>query len=85
MINWVLQLVEQQPIGKLVQQSFGETLQTGSPKPTQPNPISDRTGKPVEQEIVGKLQGGRNSSDRTGEPVKDENKHVKKKSYWSQK
>ena len=52
--------VEHRPVGKLVQQSLGETLQAGSPKPTQskPNPISDRTGKPVTQEIVGKrLQG----------------------------
>ena len=41
--------VEQQPVGKLVQQSLGDTLQVGSPKPTQfPNPIGDRTGKPVE-------------------------------------
>ena len=38
--------VEHQPVGKLVQQSLGETLQAGSPKPRQSlNPISDRTGK----------------------------------------
>ena len=49
--------VEHRPVGKLVQQSLGETLQAGSSKPTQPNPISDRTGKPVTQEIVGKSQG----------------------------
>ena len=44
--------VEQQPVGKLVQQSFGEAPQAGSSKPThsKPNPIVDRTGKPVEQE-----------------------------------
>ena len=56
--------VEHQPVGKLVQQSLGEALQAGSSKLTQskPNPIGDRTGKPVEQEntscsreIVGKL------------------------------
>ena len=64
--------VEHRPVGKLAQQSLGETLQAGSPKPTQPNPIGDRTGKPVTQEIVGKLQGELSSSDRTGEPVKDE-------------
>ena len=59
--------VEHRPVGKLVQQSLGETLQAGSPKPTQLlNPISDRTGKLVTQEIVGKLQGERSSSDRTG-------------------
>ena len=59
--------VEHRPVGKLVQQSLGETLQAGSPKPTQSlNPISDRTGKLVTQEIVGKLQGERSSSDRTG-------------------
>ena len=57
--------VEHRQVGKLVQQSLGETLQAGSPKPTQfkPNPIGDRTGKPVTQEIGGKLQGELSSSD----------------------
>ena len=74
--------VEHQPVGKLVQQSFGEAPRAESSKPTQskPNPICDRTGKPVEtehvfvekgktshsQEIVGKrLQEELGSSDRT--------------------
>ena len=71
--------VEHRQVGKLVQQSLGETLQDGSSKPTQfPNPIGDRTGKPVTQEIVGKLQGELSSSDRTGEPVKDEDNRVMK-------
>ena len=71
--------VEHQPVGKLVQQSFGEVPQAGSSKPTQfPKPIKDRTEKLVTQEIVGKLQGERSSSDRTGEPVKDEDKRVMK-------
>ena len=72
--------VEHQPVGKLVQQSLGEALQAGSSKPTQfkPNPIGDRTGKPVTQEIVGKLQGELGSSDRTGKPVKDEDNRVMK-------
>ena len=71
--------VEHQPVGKLVQQSLGEALQAGSPKPTQfPNQIGDRKGKPVTQEIVGKLLGELSSSDRTGEPVKDEEKRVMK-------
>ena len=69
--------VEHQPVGKIVQQSLGETLQPGSSKPTQfPKPIEDRTGKPVTQEIVGKSQGELSSSDRTGEPVKVEEKRV---------
>ena len=85
--------VEHQPVGKLVQQSFGEALRAGSSKPTQskPNPICDRTGKPVEtehvfvkkgktshsQEIVGKrLQEELGSSDRTGKPVKCEDNRV---------
>ena len=65
--------VEHQPIGKLVQQSFGEAPRAESSKPTQskPNPIGDRTGKPVEQEntscsreTVGKcLQEELDSSD----------------------
>ena len=61
--------VEHRPVGKLVQQSLGETLQFGSSsKPTQsPKPTEDRTGKPVTQEIVGKLQEELSSSDRTGE------------------
>ena len=71
--------VEHQPVGKLVQQSLGETLQAGSSKPTQfPKPIEDRTGKPVTQETVGKSEGELSSSDRTGEPVKDEDKRVMK-------
>ena len=71
--------VEHRPVGKLVQQSLGETLQFGSSKPTQfPKPIEDRTGEPVTQEIVGKSQGELSSSDRTGEPVKDEEKRVLK-------
>ena len=46
--------VEQQPVGKLVQQSFGEAPHVESSKPTQskPNPICDLTGKPVETERV---------------------------------
>ena len=78
--------VEHRPVGKLVQQSLGETLQAGSSKPTQPkpNPIGDRTGKPVEEEnmscsreIVGEgLQGELGSSDRTGKPVKREDNRV---------
>ena len=61
--------VEHRPVGKLVQQPLGETLQAGSPKLTQSlNPISDRKVKPVTQEIVGKLQGERSCSYRTGEP-----------------
>ena len=68
--------VERQPVGKFVQQSFGEAPQAGSPKPTQPNPISDRTGKPVTQEIVGKSQGELSSSDRTEKPVKYEDNRV---------
>ena len=40
--------VEHQPVGKLVQQSFGEAPRAESSKPTQskPNPICDRTGNP---------------------------------------
>ena len=43
--------VEQQTVGKLVQQSFGEAPRVKLSKPTQskPNPICDRTGKLVEE------------------------------------
>ena len=69
--------VEHRPVGKLVQQSLGETLQTGSSKPTQfHKPIEDRTGQPVTQEIVGKLQEELSSSDRSGKPDTKEEKHV---------
>ena len=85
--------VEHQPVGKLVQQSFGEAPRAESSKPTQskPNPICDRTGKPVEmervfvekgktshsQEIIGKrLQEELGSSDRTVKPVKCEDNRV---------
>ena len=46
--------VEQQPVGKLVQQSFGEAPRAESSKPTQskPNPTCDRTVKPVDTERV---------------------------------
>ena len=49
--------VEHRPVGKLVQQSLGETLQSGFSKPTQSlKPIEDRPRKPVTQEIVGKVK-----------------------------
>ena len=70
--------VERRPVGKLVQQSLGETLQSGSSKPTQsPKPIEDRPGKPVTQEIVGKLQEELSSSDRPGKPETKEEQHVR--------
>ena len=70
--------VEHRPVGKLVQQSLGETLQSGSSKPTQfPKPIEDRPGKPVTQEIVGKLQEELSSSDRPGKPATEEEQHVR--------
>ena len=46
--------VEQQPVGKLVQQSFGEVQHAKFSKPTQskPKPICDRSGKPEDTERV---------------------------------
>ena len=46
--------VEQQPVGKLVLQSFGEAPHVSLSKPTQskPNPICDRSGKPEDTERV---------------------------------
>ena len=46
--------VEHQPVGKLVQQSFGEAPRVNLPKPTQskPNPICDRSEKPEDTERV---------------------------------
>ena len=85
--------VEQHPVGKLAQQSLGEAPRAESSKPIQskPNPICDRTVKPVEtervfvekrktshsQENVGKrLQEELGSSDRTGKSVKCEDNRV---------
>ena len=59
--------VEHRPVGKIVRQSLGETVQFGSSKPTQsPKTNEDRSGKPVAQEIVSVLQEEPSSSDRTG-------------------
>ena len=46
--------VEQQPVGKLVQQSFGEAPRVDFSKSTQskPNPICDRSEKPEDTERV---------------------------------
>ena len=70
--------VEHRPVGKLVQQSLGETIHFGSSKPTQsPKTNGDRSGKPVAQEIVvGVLQEEPSSSDRPGRPVSREEQHV---------
>ena len=59
MINWVLSTVEQQPVGKLVQQSFGEAPRVKLSKPTRskPNPICDRSGKPEDTERVSVEKG----------------------------
>ena len=70
-------IIEQQPVGKLVQQSLGEALRVGSSKPTQfPKPIEDRSGKPETQEIVSVLQEELSSSDRPGQPDREEEQHV---------
>ena len=51
--------VEQQPVGKLVQQSFGEVQHVKLSKPTQPKPkpICDRSGKPEDTERVFVVKG----------------------------
>ena len=52
--------------------------EAGSSKPTQfPKPIEDRPGKPVTQEIVGKLQEKLSSSDRSGQSDREEEKRVR--------
>ena len=60
--------VEQQPVGKLVQQSFGEVQHVKFSKPAQPKPkpICDRSGKPekLSQDIRVK-----HAHDGTGQPV----------------
>ena len=81
MINWVLQLNISQ-----LESSFNSLLEKHLVLnlPNQPNPICDRTGKPVKkentscsQEIDGKcLQEELGSSDRTGKPLKCEDNRV---------
>ena len=45
--------VEHRPVGKLVQQSLGETVQLGSSKPIQsPETNEDRSGKPVAKRLL---------------------------------
>ena len=70
--------VEHQPVGKIVQQSLGETVHLDSSKPIQsPKTNRDSTGKPVAQEVVvGALQEEPSSSDRPGRPVAKEEQHV---------
>ena len=60
--------VEQHPVGKIVQQFSGEAPRVEFSKPTQskPNPICDRTGKPVKSEDIRVMH----AHDGTGEPVK---------------
>ena len=78
--------VEQQPVGKLVQQSCGEAPRAESSKPTQskPKPICDRSGKPEDTEHVSRsmkkgLHEELGSSDRSGKPDKlSENIRVKR-------
>ena len=72
-LNWI----KGKDQGSTVEHGPVETLQSGSSKPTQfPKPIEDRTGQPVTQEIVGKLQEELSSSDRSGQP--DERKDCTK-------
>ena len=70
--------VEHRPVGKLVQQSLGETVHLDSSKPIQsPKTNRDSTGKPVAQDVVvGALQEELSSSDSTGKPVAKEEQHV---------
>ena len=70
--------VEHRPVGKLVQQSLGETVHFGSSKLTQsPKTNRDCSGKPVAQEIVvGVLQEEPSSSDRPGKPGSKGEQHV---------
>ena len=73
----VLQLNIDQ-LGNSFNSHWEKTLQSGSSKPTQfPEPIEDRTGQPVTQEIVGKLQEELSSSDRSGQPDREGENRVR--------
>ena len=67
--------VEQQPVGKLVQQSFGEAPRAEFSKPTQskPNPICDRSGKLEDTERVFVEKGKTSRSQEiVGKRLKEE-------------
>ena len=63
--------VEQQPVGKLVQQSCGEVQHVKFSKPTQPKPkpICDRSGKPEDTEDVFVVKGETSRSHEIDEKV----------------
>ena len=63
--------VEQQSVGKLVQQSFGEVQRVKLSKPTQskPKPICDRSGKPEDTERVFVDEGKTSRSTRSMKSV----------------
>ena len=83
--------VEHRPVGKLVQQSLGETVQFGSSKPTQsPKTNEDRSGKPVTQEIVSVLQEEKTvteeeqhvrNHDNSRKPEREETQHTVQENY----
>ena len=76
--------VEHRPVGKLVQQSLGETVQFDSSKPTQsPKTNEDRSGKPVAQEIVSVLQEEQHvrNHDNSGKPEREEVQHTVQENY----
>ena len=73
---WALQLNIDQSGNSF--NSHLEKVQFGSSKPTQsPKTNEDRSGKPVTQEIVGKLQEELSSSDGPGKPATEEEQHVR--------
>ena len=64
--------VEHRPVGKLVQQSLGETVHHDSPKPTQsPKTNRDSTGQPVAKE-----EQHVQTHDSSGQPESEETKHI---------
>ena len=67
--------VEQQPVGKLVQQSFGEVQHVKFSKPTQPKPkpICDRSGKP---EKLSENIRVKHAHDGTGQPLEQNSSSV---------
>ena len=75
-MNWALQLNNSQSVNSFdshLEKHFNLVLPS---QPNSLNPLKDRTGQPVTQEIVGKLQEELCSSDRSGQPDREENKHV---------
>ena len=70
--------VEHRPVRKIVQQSLGETLQSGSSKPTQSlNPLKIERGNPLPKRLLVSCKKNLVLPIDRGNPIAEEEKRVK--------